>query len=398
MLLACGLWFYVINVENPTGSIHLRDLPITVQGDDVLEENGLMVTALNRDDASIKVTGKRKTLLKLNRKDVSLTVDTSSVTGEGEWPLTAKVVWPSYVSTESLSVSDWDRLRVNVVVERKETRQVPVQGEFIGTAKDGFSAGRVETAPETVELTGPAAALEGITCAVAQVGGEEISETLEQKSPLTFVGEDGVPVDMAHITASETAAVVTVPVWKVVSVPLTVNVIDGGGARASDAVVSITPKKIRLTEPAEEDTLPESICLGELRLEEVLDTTSYAFPIQLPEGAVGWDVPDIASVEISLDRLASRSFVVEEIRFLNAPSGYQVQKEGGGLTVWVRGDPSVVSKLKAEQLAVTVDLSKAKKTDTVQRFPAQIAIQDVAEDAQVGVVGTKYSVAVRLTR
>ena len=38
LILAVALWLYVINVENPSGRAHLRDLKVIVQGQSQLEE------------------------------------------------------------------------------------------------------------------------------------------------------------------------------------------------------------------------------------------------------------------------------------------------------------------------------------------------------------------------
>ena len=58
VLISMGLWLYVVNVENPTGSGHLRDLAVEVQGEETLESRGLMVTELSEERMNLKVTGK----------------------------------------------------------------------------------------------------------------------------------------------------------------------------------------------------------------------------------------------------------------------------------------------------------------------------------------------------
>ena len=83
IVVALVLWLYVINVENPTGTAHLRELPVQLQGEEILEENGLMVTDLSEDTVTVRLSGKKKTLMKISRKNVSFTVDVSSVTGAG---------------------------------------------------------------------------------------------------------------------------------------------------------------------------------------------------------------------------------------------------------------------------------------------------------------------------
>ena len=49
IVLAVGVWLYVINVENPTGTVPIRDIPVSLVGEDSLAERGLMVTDQSRD-------------------------------------------------------------------------------------------------------------------------------------------------------------------------------------------------------------------------------------------------------------------------------------------------------------------------------------------------------------
>ena len=60
IVLAVGVWMYVINVENPSGTGTVREIPVTVVGEDSLAERGLMVTEQNRDHVSLKLSGRKK--------------------------------------------------------------------------------------------------------------------------------------------------------------------------------------------------------------------------------------------------------------------------------------------------------------------------------------------------
>ena len=70
--LAVALWLYVVNVENPTGTTRLRDLDVEIQGSRQLAEQGLMVTSISQDQLDLKVNGRKKTLMKLSPKNVSV--------------------------------------------------------------------------------------------------------------------------------------------------------------------------------------------------------------------------------------------------------------------------------------------------------------------------------------
>ena len=113
IVIALGLWLYVIGVENPAGTAHIRDVPIQLQGEQTLEDSGLMVTDLSRDGISVSLNGKKKTLMKISRKNLSLILDVSSVTEAGTWTLTGRLSYPATVNGESVtisrSLSPWSR-------------------------------------------------------------------------------------------------------------------------------------------------------------------------------------------------------------------------------------------------------------------------------------------------
>ena len=107
ILLAMALWFYVINVENPTGTATLRDVTVQLQGMDALTEQGFMVTEMKDETMDLKLNGRKKTLMKLDKDNVYLAADVSSITAEGEYTLNCRTVYPTYVNTDNVTSSSW---------------------------------------------------------------------------------------------------------------------------------------------------------------------------------------------------------------------------------------------------------------------------------------------------
>lgn len=396
--LSLALWFYVINVENPTGTATLRDVAVELQGTDALTEQGLMVTDLEEESKVLKLSGRKKTLMKLDRDNVYLAADVSSITAEGEYTLNCRTVYPTYVNTDNVTSSSWNKMQVTVTVKEYGTKEVAVRGEFIGTEAEGCLAGKVITDPATLELTGPAEILDTISYALVQITGAEVSDTILQQSEVVLIGVDGEPVqDLENITSSATVVQVTVPVKQYIELPLTVTFKDGGGATAEDVSYTIRPKQITVAEPRSEDDIPNAISLGEIDLSQVYGETSYALPIRLPAGLSAWRTPAYATVTVSLEDLSSRQLAVKDIQLLNVPEGYAVERISPKLYVWVRGTPGQVKKITQEDIRVEVDLSQASLSEQIQRFPAKVTL--VGEEWEdVGVIGNNYSVALRLTR
>lgn len=396
VLLAFGLWLYVVNVENPTGSATLRDLPIQVQGQSELAEAGLMVTDLGKDTMNVKITGKKKTLMKLNSDNVFLTTDVSSITEEGEYDLTCKATFPSYINSENVSASSWSEMLVTVTVEKKATKTIPVRGEFIGTEAEDCLAGAVSTDPNEIEISGPEDRLAQIDHAQVQVGGQTVSDTIVQQAPVVFMDADGIPIqDLEHISFSATEVEITVPVRRVVKIPLTVSFQEGGGADSDDVSYKITPSSVTVIADDGAD-LPESISLGQIDLTQVYGDTSYSLPVTIPDGVTAWGAPSYAVVHLSLGELASRQIATGNISLVNVPEGYVASLVSPRLYVWVRGSEEALNGLTADEIAVEVDLSNVSVRDELQRVPATVTLKG-ADTKKLGIVGTRYSVALRLT-
>ena len=375
ILLSMALWFYVINVENPTGTATLRDVSVVLQGTETLTEQGLMVTELKEETKDLKLNGRKKTLMKLDKDNVYLAADVSSLTAEGEYTLNCRTVYPSYVNTDNVTSSSWNKMQVQVTIRERGTKEVAVRGEFIGTEAEGCMAGRVTTDPGTLDLTGPKAVLDTISYALVQVTGAEVSDTIVQKAEVVLIGIDGEPVqDLENITSSATTVQVTVPVRKYLELPLSVTFRDGGGATMEDVNYTIHPKTITVAEPRSEESIPQSVSLGEIDLSQVYSKTSFALPIRLPGGLSAWRTPAYATVTVSLDNLDSRQLPVKDIQLLNIPDGCVVERVSPKIYVWVRGTPELVKRISQEDIRVEVDLSQASPGSEIQRFPAKVTL------------------------
>ena len=397
IVIAVALWLYVISVENPTGTAWLRDLPVQIQGEEVLEENDLMVTDLSKDTVTIRLNGRKKTLMKVSRKNVSFTVDVSSITEAGDWTLVGHLNYPGNVSSDSVTVSNYNDLKVTVTVEPRTTRTIPVRGEFLGTEAAGYRTGTVSVSPETLTLAGPEDTLEKITYALAQVEENELSSSLTVESSFILMTADGLPADVANVTTDVSAVEVTVPVRKVAQVPLTVDLIGGGGATEEDVTSIITPRSITLVAEREDEELPEFISLGEIDLGDVFDGASYYLPIEVPDDVEAWNAPEYASVRLTMEGLTSLQVPVETdaIRLENLPDGYEAQMVSEYLYVWVRGPAGAMKDLVNEEILISADLTGCKTDGSLQRVPVTISLEG-DEREQAGILGTHYSIALRL--
>ena len=267
----------------------------------------------------------------------------------------------------------------------------------MGTEAEGCQTGTVSVSPDTLTLTGPEDTLEKISYALAQVEGEDLSSTLTVQSPFILMTGDDIPADVANVTPDVTAVEVTVPVRRVAKVPLTVELLPGGGATEDDVSCTITPSAVTLVAEEEDQTLPDSISLGQIQLSEVFDGASYRLPIRIPADAEGWNAPEYASVRLTTRGLVSLQVPVEtgRIALENVPEGYVSELVSDHLYVWVRGPAGAVQDLAQSNLIISADLSGVPADGSLQRVPVSIALTGEGREA-AGVLGGHYSIALRL--
>ena len=83
LLIAIGLWVYVVGVENPEKDIQIKDVPITFINEETLEENGLTMLSVSDSFVDVQVTGVRSDLKNVDKSDIKITADLEGY-NEGE--------------------------------------------------------------------------------------------------------------------------------------------------------------------------------------------------------------------------------------------------------------------------------------------------------------------------
>ena len=104
LVMAFGLWVYVTTVVNPEWENTYRNVAVTLSGESVLEENGLMLIMEEDLTVSVKLSGNRSDLNKINSNNLTITADLSKIKEPGTHQLSFSVVPPTDVPAGSVAV------------------------------------------------------------------------------------------------------------------------------------------------------------------------------------------------------------------------------------------------------------------------------------------------------
>lgn len=392
ILIAVLLWFYVVNVENPTGQTTISGVPVQISGVEALADKDLMVTDLSRDTVNIKAVGKRKTFLKLYNLDMSLSLDVSDIKDPGEYRLVGRVTPESSRTDTSVSLSERGGFAITVTVKKKTSREIPVIGEFHGTVASGFALEPMQLNPGTMEVSGPEELMEQVSHAVVVLSGEGVKENITQDASFVILDQRGTVIQDENLTSSVKTVRVTLPVVRLYEIPLAVTLKDGGGANSSNATVTISPAKVKLSGPDEILSGLQEIKLGEIDLAEVFENKTMSFPIPIPEGTKKHSEELEATVSVAVD-VPMKSISATQINLVNVPRGYQASLVNDSVQVSVRGAQEQLDQLANENLRIVVDLAHAARKKGQQHVGAKVYLDGIDG---VFVVGRDYSITINL--
>ena len=395
VLLAIGLWMYVITTVSPNSKTTISNVEVDFEGESwLLENRNLMITDGMDTTVDLELSGNRSDLNKLNRSNVTLKVDLTKIYEAGETELSFTPGYPSEVSPSAITVDSRNPASIKLTVEKRLTREIPVKVVFAGAVPEGFIADMENAVLDypVVNIKGGASVVELIEQARIDVNMEDRTESLSENYRYTLCDKDGNPVEVELVTTDVAEVHLDVKVQRFQEIPLKLNVVYGGGATEGYTRYEVKPKSIRVSgsEAVLEDLT--EIVLGTVNFAELRENTQMTFPINLPEGVTNLTGITEAAVDISFVGLSIKEFAIERITVVNVPEGLQYELMSEVVKVTLRGPVALINQIEPKDIEVTVDLTgKEIGASTVK---ANITIKD-EKFATVGAMGI-HTVSVTL--
>ena len=217
------------------------------------------------------------------------------------------------------------------------------------------------------------------------------TESIYESFRYVLQDERDQPVDAGWITTNVSEVRVYLPVVMVKKLPLTVTLVDGGGATAANTKLTVDPTHISISGSETALANLEELNLGIIELAQITKDQELTFDITLPEGVTNVSNLPTATVSITFPKLATREFTITEFEPVNLAAGMKWEPLTKQLTITVRGLKAEVQRLNAADLIARVDLAGVENTSAVEPdilFPKSYE--------SLGVLGS-YSVSVQVT-
>ena len=358
ILAAIAIWLYVDLVRQPSVPMKVKDIPVEFSGESTtLADKGLML--LSGYDTTIDLTlkGPRRQLWQIDKDDIRIVVDTSSITEVGSQSLTYQVIYPDGVSKNSITV-DWaSAYRVTVTVGELYSTEVPLVCEVTGTPKKDFYAEDPILDTNKILLHGQRDDLINISYAKVTVDVTGSDKSYENALAFKLYDYNNIEVDNAAIRPAVKLVQVRVPIKTTKEVPLEMIVRESAGSTRDQVSFSIDPKSVTLA--GEKDVLDaiQSIALDTVYLQDISESQTMYYEILAPEKTEIVGDNHSATVTFTVTGVTEKTVTVSHFQVERVPEGFTGICTTESIQVTIRGLAMEIEAVTEDNIIAVIDFS-----------------------------------------
>ena len=321
----------------------------------------------------VTVSGKKSDLNQISADSFKATADASSYTQAGKYSVPVDIEVPGGFSLVEKSIS-----LLSVYLDAKATASVPVQikiPEYV--LADGLEFGGdsdIEKSVTEVFLSGPKTILDTVETALVTIPPlGNVSSTVRASGNVTLIGADGEPVSNPYVSMDTSTVDVRIPVFMTKNIALKVD-FKNKLLNSSNSKVEISPSTVKVRGKVETVSVLEDQVISTID-EKSLTSDKLSIPLTLPEGMSCVDGTETVDVTIEHIGTGTKVLSVGDIK-VNNPADLEYTLSLDTVNVTLRGKNDYLSKITAEDLSLTVDLSEIKAGAGSITLPIKVVVSD----------------------
>ena len=284
LLVACGLWVYVMTDQNP---IMERNVEVRLQQMNL--PNHMMAFNVP-DKVVVKVRGTRTKVSDNLENKIVATLNMKTAT-EGQQTIPVKV---SFANGDVVQVIPSE---VSVYVDTVSEKKVPVVTRIVGAISNDMTIGHSVITPAQVTLRGATHRIDKVNKVVAPIDVTYHQGDFQSESELVAVSEDGYDIPNMKIIPERVMVQATM-VSQMLSVDIPVKLVMSGELPKGIIVTKseVLPDKVRITAPPSMLKELKAINTKPVDVSKLEGSMVVAAELDLPEKVI----PELRTVQIRL--------------------------------------------------------------------------------------------------
>ena len=284
LLVACGLWVYVMTDQNP---IMERNVEVRLQQMNL--PNHMMAFNVP-DKVVVKVRGTRTKVSDNLENKIVATLNMKTAT-EGQQTIPVKVSFPNGDVVQVIPSE------VSVYVDTVSEKKVPVVTRIVGAISNDMTIGHSMITPAQVTLRGATHRIDKVNKVVAPIDVTDHQGDFQTESELVAVSEDGYDIPNMKIIPERVMVQATM-VSQMLSVDIPVKLVMSGELPKGIIVTKseVLPDKVRITAPPSMLKELKAINTKPVDVSKLEGSMVVAAELDLPEKVI----PELRTVQIRL--------------------------------------------------------------------------------------------------
>ena len=396
LLAAFSLWLYVITVVSPDSEATF-DVYVKVDNDSILKEKGLMLNPEQKPTVHLKLSGNRSDLIKLTNENITVKVDAAKIQDYNlnqQVQLNYTITYPGNVPNNAITVISRNPDYIELDIWPYAEKTVSLEPMYVGEREEGYMiSGAVFGSPQ-LHISGPKEMVDRVASAKVEIDLTGVKEPISKEMTFRYYDAQGQVVDDDFIVSEELGSKQQVQVDLMVQrgkeIPITVELIAGGGATKNHCTVTLSHKILRVSGSEEKLADLTELKLDPIDLSQVLDTATFERDVVLPAGISNVTGVDKITVTVTVNGLATVRLPVGNFQAKNTNLNADIYTEV--LQVTFRGPENVIDKLTSEDVTAYADFT-GLSSGTSSQVPVLFAFD--SRFANVGAIGS-YTVSAAL--
>lgn len=386
LLCSFAMWAYITNPNSSDFQQTFRGVQVEFSGQEkLLSDRSLSISDVDTQSVTVTLRGSRSNVGKLRASDIKAVIDVSNIKQPNDMTWAYELQYPEGTDVSDITVVSKSPETINFTVVKNATKTVSVKGSFEGEIAEGCVAEEFVFEPSTIVIEGPEETLAQIDHAWVSFGEGKIESTYSEEVGYKLVSESGAQISTKGLMLSTNVITATQPILKTKEVPLTVNLIQGGGVDEDDCTVTIEPKTLKIAGDTRLVDDINSIVLGNIDLASFQSSYTHTFAITLADEIQNLTGVTEANVTVEVRGTYTKTFTTDNISCKNVTNGYSATIDTKSIEITLRSkDTSALDKVKPDDISVVVDL-KDYGTTTGQVIAAGTVYINGVEN--VGAVG-----------
>lgn len=362
VFIAVLIWIIVANTNDPVVSKRFSNVPVEIENEDALTDNGYAYEILEGDEVSFTIKGKKSVVSNMTLMDFNVVADFSKLSLTDAVPI--DVVAKKYEDQLEISLGNVNTMKIKK--DEIMSVSVPVNVSVSGQVAEGYYVGTMNATPNLIKVTGPKNLLSQAKEIRAEVNVDGIAKDITTSAKPVLYDKDGSVIESNQINMDAFNISVSVELWKTKKVEVK---LDYEGEPASGYVITsfdYEPKTVLVA--ASEDVYEdlEYLELPMISLDNVDQNYEKDFSVSsdsFPDGVILAETLNSIKVRAKIEKITNRkiAFSKKDISIKNN-SGYKVSFDAGNeYYVNVEGANSLVSDVTIEDFSPWIDLKNLEE-------------------------------------